>query len=298
MDYLAASRTVDEVPNDLSFLVGVRQRVKLPGNGPRALVVAGRQAWVANYFSDTLDEVKFAADPVRVESIPLGAAPQMTAARLGEQYFNDATLCFQGWQACASCHSHDARVDGFNWDNLNDGMGNPKNSKSLLLAHQTPPAMWLGVRTDAYVAVRAGIRNSLFTVQPPEIADALDAYLKSLQPMPSPHLVHGRLSAAAQRGRKLFDDDTVGCAACHSGPLLTDRKLHDVGTVGKFDRPADRFDTPSLIEVWRTAPYLHDGRARTLREVITLFQHDDQHGETSHLTSHQIDDLAEFVLSQ
>ncbi len=298
VDYFSASRTADEVPNDLSFLVGVRQRVKLSGNGPRALTVAGHHAWVANYFSDTLDEVNFTASPVSVDSIPLGAAPHLTAARLGERYFNDATLCFQGWQACSSCHSHDARVDGFNWDNLNDGIGNPKNSKSLLLAHQTPPAMWLGVRTDATVAVRAGIRNSLFTVQPPEVADALDAYLKSLTPMPSPHLVHGRLSAAAQRGRKLFDDETVGCAACHSGPLLTDRKLHDVGTAGKFDHANDRFDTPSLIEVWRTAPYLHDGRARTLREVITIFQHDDQHGETSQLTANQIDDLAEFVLSQ
>ena len=222
----------------------------------------------------------------------------MTTARLGELYFNDATLCFQGWQACSSCHSHDARVDGLNWDNLNDGIGNPKNGKSLLLAHQTPPSMWLGVRSNAYVAVRAGIRNSLFTVQPPEVADALDDYLKSLKPMPSPHLVNGKLSAAAKRGRRLFFDETVGCANCHRGPLLTDLKLHDVGTVGKFDQPADRFDTPSLIEVWRTAPYLHDGRALTLREVLTKFQRDDQHGVTSHLTPRQIDDLAEFVLSQ
>jgi YVTN family beta-propeller protein len=298
VDYLAASRTADEVPNDLSFLVGVRQRVKLPGNGPRALVVAGNRAWVANYFSDTLDEVNLASDPVRVESIPLGATPQMTTARLGELYFNDATLCFQGWQACASCHSHDARVDGLNWDLLNDGIGNPKNGKSLLLAHQTPPSMWLGVRSNACVAVRAGIRYSLFTVQPPEVADALDDYLKSLKPMPSPHLVKGRLSAAARRGRKLFFSESVGCADCHSGPLLTDLNSYDVGTVGKFDQPANRFDTPSLIEVWRTAPYLHDGRALTLREVITHSQRDDLHGVTSPLTPRQIDDLSEFVLSQ
>ena len=298
VDYAAASRTADEVPNDLSFLVGVRQRVKLPGNGPRALVVARNRAWVANYFSDTLNEVNLASDPVQVESIPLGAAPQMTTARLGEFYFNDATLCFQGWQACSSCHSHDARVDGLNWDLLNDGIGNPKNSKSLLFAHVTPPSMTLGVRSNACVAVRAGIRYSLFTVQPPEVADALDDYLRSLKPMPSPHLVKGKLSAAARRGRKLFFDETVGCADCHSGPLLTDLKAYDVGTVGKFDQPADRFDTPTLNEVWRTAPYLHDGRAATLREVFTQFQLADQHGVTSHLTPKQIDDLAEFVLSQ
>src|SRR6185436_10886995 len=128
-------------------------------------------------------------------------------------------------------------------------------------AHSTPPSMWLGVRSNASVSVRAGIRNSLFTVQPPEVAEAIDDYLKSLKPMPSPRLVKDRPSPAAGRGKKLFFSETVGCADCHRGPLYTDQKLHNVGTVGKFDQPTDRFDTPSLIEVWRSGPYLHDGRA-------------------------------------
>lgn len=297
-DYLAASRTADEVPNDLSFLVGVRQRVKLPGNGPRALVTAGNRAWVANYFSDTLNEVSLGTPPVRVATLPLGAAPQMTSARLGELYFNDATICFQGWQACSSCHSHDARVDGLNWDLLNDGIGNPKNSKSLLLAPVTPPSMSLGVRSNAAVAVRAGIRYSLFTVQPPEVAAAMDEYLSALKPMPSPYRIKGKLSAAAKRGAKLFFSETVGCADCHSGKHLTDLKAYAVGTAGKFDQRVESFDTPSLIEAWRTAPYLHDGRAITLQEVLAKFQQEDEHGVTSHLTPKQIDDLAEFVLSQ
>ena len=187
---------------------------------------------------------------------------EVTKARRGELLFNDASICFQGWQSCSSCHSHDARVDGLNWDNLNDGIGNPKSAKSLLLAHSTPPSMWLGVRSNAYVSVRAGIRNSMFTVQPPEVADALDDYLKSLKPMPSPRLVKGKLSPAAQRGKKLFFSEAVGCADCHHGSLYTDQKIHDVGTVGKFDLSTDRFDTPSLIEVWRSGPYLHDAGPR------------------------------------
>lgn len=297
VDYLAASRTADEVPNDLSFLVGVRQRVRLPGNGPRSLAVAGSRVWVANYFSDTLNELNFASDPVRVESISLGAAPKMTTARLGELYFNDATLCFQGWQACSSCHSHDARVDGLNWDNLNDGIGNPKNGKSLLQAHQTPPSMWLSVRSNAAVAVRAGIRHSLFTVQPPEVAAAMDDYLKSLKPMPSPRLVNGKMSVSARRGKNVFNDRTVGCAECHNGPYFTDQKPHDVGSIGKFDKPTDQFDTPALIEVWRTAPYLHDGSAATMRDVIKQLQRDGKHGITSQLSPRQLDDLIEYVLS-
>ena len=115
--------------------------------------------------------------------------------------------------------------------------------------------------------------------------------------MPSPRLVKGKLSPSAQRGKKLFFSEAVGCADCHHGSLYTDQKIHDVGTVGKFDQPTDRFDTPSLLEVWRSGPYLHDGRAATIRDVITTFNRDDQHGTTSTLTPKQIEEVAEYVLS-
>jgi cytochrome c peroxidase len=157
--------------------------------------------------------------------------------------------------------------------------------------------MWLGVRADASIAVRAGIRNSMFTVQPAEVAEALDDYLQSLQPIPSPRLVGGDLSPAAQRGKELFASEAVGCANCHEGPSFTDQRFHNVGTVGKTDQPQDRFDTPSLIEIWRSGPYLHDGRAVTVKEVITTFNPTDRHGTTSHLSAREIEDLAEFILS-
>jgi cytochrome c peroxidase len=188
-------------------------------------------------------------------------------------------------------------VDGLNWDLLNDGIGNPKNSKSLLLSFQTPPSMALGVRPNAAAAVRAGIRHTLFTVLPEEYPAAIDQYLQSLTPLPSPHLVNGKLSAAARRGQKLFSNATIGCAECHPPPRFTDLKPHPVGTRGKLDRPADAFYTPTLIEVWRTVPYLHDGSAATMRDVLTTCNRDDQHGKTSHLTPQQTDDLADYVLS-
>lgn len=298
-DYTAASRTAADVPNDLSFLVGLRQRIKLADvdRGPRAVVLAGSRAWLANYFSDSLAVIDCAATRPVPETVLLGSQKEITKERRGELLFNDASICFQGWQSCSSCHSHDARVDGMNWDNLNDGIGNPKSAKSLLNAHRSPPSMWLGVRADAFVSVRAGIRNSMFTVQPPEVADALDAYLQSLKPIPSPHLVSGKLSPAALRGQELFLSDAVGCADCHNGELYTDQKFHAVGTIGKFDQPANRFDTPSLIEVWRSGPYLHDGRAATLRDVLTTCNQEDKHGATSQLKPEQIQDLVEFVLS-
>jgi cytochrome c peroxidase len=217
-------------------------------------------------------------------------------ARKGELLFNDATLCLQGWQSCASCHSSDVRVDGLNWDLLNDGIGNPKNVKSLLLAFNTGPAMSLGVRADAATAVRAGIRHVLFSSLPEEYPAALDAFIQSLKPVPSPSLVGGRLSAAARRGKRLFFDERIGCAQCHPPPLFTDSKAHRVGT-GEFDKPSDRFYTPTLIEVWRTAPYLHDGSAATLREAIRSRNAGDLRGETSHLKPGQIDDLVAYLES-
>lgn len=295
-EYAMASRKPEDVPNDLSFLVGVRQRIKLSekDRGPRSVALIGTTAWLGNYFTDTLTRIDLAASRPQAESIPLGPGQEMTAIRKGEFLFNDASICFQGWQSCASCHSSDGRVDGLNWDNLNDGIGNPKNVKSLLHAHQTPPSMWLGVRTNAEAGVRAGIRNSLFTVQPEESAAAIDAYLSSLKPIPSPRLVQGKLSPSAERGKAIFFEEKADCARCHKPPLYTDQKFHNVGTVGRFDNPTNRFDTPMLLEIWRTAPYLHDGRAATLTEV---FPAGDEHGATSHLSRQQVNDLIEFLLS-
>jgi cytochrome c553 len=288
-----------DVPNDLAMLVGLRQRRRLPEGdlGPRGVVVVGRVAYTANYFSDTLTAFELDGEYPKAESIPLGPRLPMTAARQGELNFNDARLCFQGWQSCASCHSDDARVDGLNWDLLNDGIGNPKNNKSLLLAFKTPPAMSTGVRESAGAAVRAGLTHILFTVQPPAVSEALDAYIQLLRPVPSPHLVRGRLSLAARRGEKIFHSHEAGCAQCHPGPLFTDLQSYDVGTRGPLDAPNDVFDTPTLVEVWRTAPYLHDGSAATLRDVLTKADPKDQHGKTSQLTADELNDLIEYVLS-
>ncbi len=304
----AGSRTAEEKPapgagtgvrNDLAFLLDGRRRVKFPETdlGPRAIAVAGDKVYAANYFSDSLSVIDLAAPGSAVESIALGNKAEMSQVRKGEFYFHDAALCFQHWQSCSSCHPGQARVDGMNWDLLNDGIGNPKNVKSLLLAHQTPPAMSMGVRETAEMAVRAGIRHILFTVQPEEVATSIDAYLKSLKPVPSPYLVKGRLSEQARRGEKLFKDKRVGCAACHPPGLFTDLKTYDVGTRGSFDQPHDKFDTPTLVECWRTAPYLHDGSAAALTDVLTTHNPHDQHGKTSHLTAQQIEDLAAYVLS-
>ena len=279
------------------FFSSPRQRVKLPEGdlGPRAVAIIGHTAFVANYYSDTLSAIDLSTPNSRIESIPLGPKQEMSAVRKGDFYFHDATICYQHWQSCSSCHPGDARADGLNWDLLNDGIGNPKNTKSLLLAYQTPPAMSLGVRATAETAVRAGIEHILFTKQPEEVAKAIDEYLKSLKPVPSPYLENGKLSRAAKRGKDVFQH--AGCADCHVPALFTDLRPHNVGTNREFDKPTDAFYTPTLIEVWRTAPYLHDGSAATIRDVVTTHNRQDQHGKTSNLSSREIVDLCTYVLS-
>ena len=238
-DSLNAMSYPTDVPNDLAFLVGLQRRIRLSGNGPRGLVIVGTKVYTAEYFSDSLGMVDISRG-VRPESLSLPLGPErsepMDVVRRGEMLFNDARMCFQMWQSCASCHPDGSRPDGLNWDLLNDGMGNPKNTKSLLLAHQTPPAMITGVRDRAETAVRSGIRFIQFTVRPEEDAIAVDEYLKSLKPLPSPYLVDGKLSEAAERGREVFD--RAQCSVCHNGPYLTDMAQYNIGT-GR-DREKDR----------------------------------------------------------
>ncbi len=294
--YSTDSTSLSNIPNELSFLYGIRQRIKLRGKGPRALTIIGSSIYVAEYFTDSLTLVdinKTARD--KTTAFQLGTSSQITKIRKGEILFNDASLCFQHWQSCASCHPGQARVDGLNWDLLNDGLGNPKNTKSLLLSHRTPPSMMTSVRENAEDAVRAGIKHILFAVRPEDEAVSIDEYLKSLKPIPSPYLVKGKLSASAKRGQKIFSSS--GCISCHKGKLFTDLNSYDVGTGDGRDKNRE-FDTPTLIETWRTAPYLYDGRAATVEEVLTKYNPEDKHGKTSGLTDGEINDLTNFVLSQ
>ena len=112
--------------------------------------------------------------------------------------------------------------------------------------------------------------------------------------MASPYLVNGQLSESALRGKALFE--ASGCADCHSGTYYTDQKMYDVGTGWERDGETP-YDTPTLLEMWRTAPYLHDGRAETLEELLTLHNPDDRHGKTSRLNPGELEDLIEYINS-
>lgn len=288
------SRSIKDLPNDLSFLHGIRKRVKLTGNGPRELIAMADGFAVICYFSRTLHLVRAGTGlTAEVRDIALAPDWRETTAQRGERMFHDAAGCFQQWQSCVTCHPG-VRTDALNWDLLNDGVGNPKQTKSLLFSIQTPPAMISGIRRDAETAIRTGTRYILFAHPAEADADAIAEFLKNLQPVPSPILVNGNLSESAKRGKVVFD--LSSCSDCHAGEFLTDGKRHNVGTgTGREnDKP---WDTPTLREIWRSAPYLHDGRANTLNDVIGPANPQDRHGETSTLSDEQRRDLVEYLRS-
>ena len=289
-DKLLTTDNRESLSYDLNFLGDIRERVKLPGNGPRAVCQTDSGVFTGMYFSDTINQLFKKSGQYQIHSYALNDGFHESQERLGEKYFNDASYCFQSWQACTGCHPLDARTDGLNWDLLNDGMGNPRNCKSMLLAHETPPAMITGIRPDAQTAVRAGFKHIQFAQVPESYALAVDAYLISLKPLPSPYLKKGKLSPSAKRGRKIFSQH--GCQYCHPSPYFTDLKMHT------FTSPNDNLgeqslDSPTLIEVWRTGPYLHDGRCESMEAVFER----EKHGLDKPLSSNDLNDLVTYVLS-
>ena len=119
VNYGISARVQSDVLNDLTFLSGLRIRVKLPAFdlGPRFVTVHGKTVYAANYFSDTVSLIDISAVEPKTESVTLGQQGKPSIIRQGEFYFHDAGICHQGWQSCSSCHP-EGRADGLNWDLL------------------------------------------------------------------------------------------------------------------------------------------------------------------------------------
>lgn len=99
--------------------------------------------------------------------------------------------------------------------------------------------------------------------------DALASYVRTILSGNSPYDRHvagdkQALSDSAKLGLKIFRGKG-GCLACHLGPNLTDERLHNTG-IGR-----GTFKTPTLREVARQGPYMHDGSLSTLEDVIDYY---------------------------
>ena len=310
-DDLFVCQVRDDNYRELSFVrhlnLGHNPRaVRFSTDGFQFLVYNALDFELVAYDSETMQKV----GTVKVTDNPLG-----DEILRGKQLFYSALMpmASRRWIACSSCHP-DSDADGRTWQNP-EGL---RNTPPLVGLAWTHPQHWSADRDETQdfehtirgllmqgrglingeVAPSLGVPNKGRSRD----LDALAAYTNSHTVPLSPHAKQG-LNEPAQRGREIFFAKETACATCHSGPFFSDSNpatkptLHDVNT-GRSD-PSEKmplkYDTPTLLGVYRSAPYLHDGTAATLRDVLTTSNAGDKHGKTSHLNEKQIDDLVEFL---
>jgi cytochrome c peroxidase len=306
-----------EILDDDYREIRYRKHVRL-GRNPRAVRVSPDNERV--YVYSALDFNVVAYDAKRLEpvaTIEVCQNPLSDAVHRGKVLFHSALEPMAGrrWISCSSCHP-DGQPDGRTWQNP-EGLRNTPSLRGLAWTH---PLHWSADRDEVQDfehtirgplmqgrgLIRGEVHESLGRPNKGRSADldALAAYNNSHPFTLSPYAEHG-LGELAKQGRAIFFSETTGCAACHVGPFFTDSTprppseivRHDVGT--GHDDPTETmgpaYDTPTLLGLYRTSPYLHDGRAATLREVLTTHNRADKHGVTSHLSERQIDALVEFL---
>jgi cytochrome c peroxidase len=239
--------------------------------GGRPLTVAfreeGRQAVVANYLLDAVQLVDVQAGKL-VRSIPLGRPVEPSLARKGEALFYDAQRSHHQWFSCNSCHV-EGHTCGLTFDTLNDdSYGNPKLTPTLRNVAQTGPWTWHGWQKDLGAGVEKSLTETMFGPKPSaEETRALVAFLGTLDHPPNPYIgPGGALSPAAERGKAIFHGK-ARCARCHKGENYTSESNYDV-KLEPDGSPYRLWNPPSLRGLWDRGPYLHDGRAQSLEDLL------------------------------
>ncbi|MGP8092357.1 MAG: beta-propeller fold lactonase family protein [Candidatus Sulfotelmatobacter sp.] len=294
--------------NDLSASADyVVARVPV-GHNPRGVALSpdGKRLYVANRLDDNIAVIDTASAQV-VSTLDLGGPKTADALRRGERFFYTAGFAFQGGFGCSNCHL-DATIDGLQWDLEPDGFGEDiVDNRSLEDLAGTEPFKWNGGNPD--MPTECGPRTEKFfyrsqSFTPQELTD-LVTFVYSLPYRPNRYrLAHGELTPAQERGKAIFErtiakngapvPEASQCGYCHSGPKFTSQRQIDVGT-GKLTDRSPVIDVPQLPNVAYSAPYLHDGSARSLEEIWTVFNPKDTHGVTNDLTKDELNDLVEYL---
>ncbi|MCO6458505.1 MAG: c-type cytochrome [Pirellulaceae bacterium] len=272
-------------------------RIELGGR-PLGLRMAAddRTVFVANYLDNSVQVVDLEQRRLS-RTIPLGGSSEPSLARRGEAIFYDARRSLDQWYSCHSCH-YEAGSNAVTMDTNNDGSSRTfKTVLPLFGLTSTAPWTWHGWQEDLDDAMHKSLTSTMLGPEPSaEDKAALIAYLGSLQPPPNPRRdASGRLTPAAERGKRVFEGSRAACASCHAGPHFTDGQVHEIGLEG----PADRYrgyNTPSLLGVFRKVRLLHDGRCGSLEELLTG-PHAPEKVAGSKLDDSELRDLIEYLKS-
>jgi YVTN family beta-propeller protein len=292
---------IDDLQLSSEFVVA-----RIPtGHNPRTVAMSpdGKTLWVAERLQDSILAVD-TASLKPLGRVTLGDGGDADPIRRGERVFARATTTFQGQFSCRSCHP-DGHVDGLQYDFDIDGVGRDiLDNRSLQGLAGTEPFKWNGKNPSLRVQCGPRFAKVLTRSDPfsEKDLDDLDSFIFSLPPTRVPS--SGPWTEAQKRGRDLFfatktpDGREIPygsrCSTCHRPPLYTDRIPADVGTKGPADNTT-YFDTPHLLGIAASAPYLHDGRAATLEEIWTIYNPKDQHGVTNSMNKIQLNDLIEYL---
>jgi YVTN family beta-propeller protein len=196
--------------------------------------------------------------------------------------------------ACSTCHL-EGREDGHVWQFPDGPRQTPALAGRKLLS--TAPFHWSGEFATIHDFNSHTIRERMGGSGTFDAA-ALDRWIDQLPTAPSP--VSANLESA-QRGRLAFEK--AQCATCHTGALMTNNKMVDVGTLNLRGANRDNgiveksgFNVPSLLGLGRSAPYLHDGTERTLEDRVYA-NAGDKHGTTTVLSDAEKADLVVYLKS-
>jgi len=207
--------------------------------------------------------------------------------------------------------------------------GRAKNIESVVIEHVNDPNVFGNTSENVIKILNQDDKyrkkfNKVFDAEITEntIAKALASFVRSIVSGNSTYdqFVAGNknaLTESEQRGFKLFMSDRLKCSVCHSGPNFTDEKFHNDGAkinenkpdLGRYlvthkDADKGKFKTPTLRDVARTSPYMHNGSLKGLHAVIDFY---NKGGESNiyksplikplHLTKTEKWDLFNFLRS-
>jgi hypothetical protein len=176
---------------------------------------------------------------------------------------------------CASCHA-EGGDDSMTWNFADLGARRTPSLRGTIQG--TAPYHWDGSQKDM-----TDIMNHVFRdrMSGPQLDQSqIDAAARWVSAIPAPAPMSGASEASA-RGAAVFA--AHGCDGCHSGAKRTNNLTVDVGTGGSFQ-------VPSLVGVAWRAPYLHDGRYRTLNDRFA-----EDTGPHAGMTTEEISDLVAFL---
>src|SRR5688572_16596031 len=213
---------------------------------------------------------------------------------LGRRLFFDKRLSRDRTIACVTCHDPTlAFSDGRVLARGIDGAEGTRNAPALINRGYGSSFFWDGraksleqqalepILNPRELGLTEGELEQRTKLKTAEVTAALASCARTIR---SGHSRFDRYTAGQPNAINALEKAGLAvfrgrgnCSACHPGPNFTDEQFHNTGVAWRDGALADRgagqgrFKTPTLREVSRTAPYMHDGSLTTLEDVIEFY---------------------------